>query len=99
MNLGSDELTTSKQDTIEHVEISRATRCNLFTRITPRVRSNLSKNNNEINESTRDTRFVPEVQLTIKVAYVSVEVPTKGRVSLDPKPHRTITKMVTPENT
>jgi hypothetical protein len=44
MNLGSDELTTSKQDTIEHVEISRATRCNLFTRITPRVRSNLSKN-------------------------------------------------------
>jgi hypothetical protein len=32
MNLGPDELTTSKQDTIEHVEISRETKCNLFTR-------------------------------------------------------------------
>jgi hypothetical protein len=32
MNLGPDELTTSKQDTIEHIEISRATRCNPFTR-------------------------------------------------------------------
>jgi hypothetical protein len=30
MNLGSDKLTTSKQDTIEHIEINRATRCNLF---------------------------------------------------------------------
>jgi hypothetical protein len=28
----------------------------------------------------------------MKVAYVSVEVSTKGRVSLDPKPRRTITK-------
>jgi hypothetical protein len=33
---------------------------------------------------TRDTRFVPEVWLTTKVAYVSVEVPTKSRVSLSP---------------
>jgi hypothetical protein len=32
MNLGPDKLTTSKQDTIEHIEINRATRCNLFTR-------------------------------------------------------------------
>jgi hypothetical protein len=32
MNLGPDELITSEQDTIEHVEISRATRFNLFTR-------------------------------------------------------------------
>jgi hypothetical protein len=31
MNLGPDELTTSKQDTIEHVEINRATNFNLFT--------------------------------------------------------------------
>jgi hypothetical protein len=44
MNLGSDELTMSKKDTMEHVEISRATRCNLITRITPRVRKNLRKN-------------------------------------------------------
>jgi hypothetical protein len=42
---------------------------------------------------TRDTRFVPEVQLTTNVAYVFVEVPTKSRVSLDPKPHRMITKI------
>jgi hypothetical protein len=32
MNLGPDKLTTSKQDTIEHIEIDRATRCNLFTK-------------------------------------------------------------------
>jgi hypothetical protein len=32
MNLGPDKITTSKQDTIEHVKIDRATRCNLFTR-------------------------------------------------------------------
>jgi hypothetical protein len=31
INLGSDKLTTSKQDTIEHIEIDRATRCNLLT--------------------------------------------------------------------
>jgi hypothetical protein len=31
MNLWPDELTTSKQDTIEQVEISRATNLNLFT--------------------------------------------------------------------
>jgi hypothetical protein len=31
MNLGSDELMTSKQDTIEEVEISRATNFYLFT--------------------------------------------------------------------
>jgi hypothetical protein len=60
------------------LEISRATRCNIFTRITPRVRANLSKNNNEIEASTRDTRFAPDVRLTTKFAYVSVEVPTKG---------------------
>jgi hypothetical protein len=42
---------------------------------------------------TRDTRFVSEVWLITKVVYVSVEVPTKSRVSLDPKPHRTITKI------
>jgi hypothetical protein len=32
MNLGPNKLTTSKQDTIEHIEINRATRCNLFTK-------------------------------------------------------------------
>jgi hypothetical protein len=32
MNLGLDKLTTSKQDTIEHIEISRTTRCNIFTK-------------------------------------------------------------------
>jgi hypothetical protein len=53
----------------------------------------LSKNNNKIEASTRDTRFVPKVRLTMKVAYVSVEVSTKDRVSLNPKPHRTITKI------
>jgi hypothetical protein len=31
INLGLDELTTSKQDTIEEVKISRATNFNLFT--------------------------------------------------------------------
>jgi hypothetical protein len=61
--------------------------------MTPRVRSNLSKNNNEIDARTRDTRFVPEVRLTTKVVYVSIEVSTKDQISLDPKPHRTITKI------
>jgi hypothetical protein len=32
MNLDPDKLTTSKKDTIEHIEINRATRCNLFIR-------------------------------------------------------------------
>jgi hypothetical protein len=32
MNLGPDILTTSKQNTIEHIEIDRATTCNLFIR-------------------------------------------------------------------
>jgi hypothetical protein len=32
-------------------------------------------------------KICPEVQLTIKVAYISVEVPTKSWVSLDLKPH------------
>jgi hypothetical protein len=32
----------------------------------------------------RDSRFVSEDRLTIKVAYVSIEVPTKSQVSLDP---------------
>jgi hypothetical protein len=36
----------------------------------------LSKNNNEIKASTRDTKFVPEVQLTTKVAYVEGDAPT-----------------------
>jgi hypothetical protein len=53
----------------------------------------LSKNNNEIKASIRDTRFILKVQLTMRVAYVSVEVSTKDWVSLDPKPHRTITKI------
>jgi hypothetical protein len=53
----------------------------------------LSKNNNKIEASTRDTIFVSKVRLTMKVAYVSVEVSTKDRVSLNPKPHRTITKI------
>jgi hypothetical protein len=44
----------------------------------------LSKNNNEIKESTRETRFVIEVPLTTKVAYVSIRVSTKDWVSLDP---------------
>jgi hypothetical protein len=38
---------------------------------------------------TRDTKFVHEVRLTTKVAYVSVEVPIKSWVSLNPKPPRT----------
>jgi hypothetical protein len=54
----------------------------------------LIKNNNEIEASTRDTRFVPEVKLTMKVDYVSVEVSKKDWVSLDPKPHQTITKIL-----
>jgi hypothetical protein len=32
MNQEPDKLTTSKQDTIEHIEISETTRCNIFTR-------------------------------------------------------------------
>jgi hypothetical protein len=44
-------------------------------------------------QETQDMRFVPEVQQTIKVAYVSVEVLMKGPVSLDHKPPRTITKI------
>jgi hypothetical protein len=32
MNLGPNKLTTSKKDTIDHIEINRATRCNLLTR-------------------------------------------------------------------
>jgi hypothetical protein len=31
INLGPNKLMTSKQDTIEHIEIDRATRCNLLT--------------------------------------------------------------------
>jgi hypothetical protein len=38
-------------------------------------------------------RFDPEVRLTTNVAYVSVEVSTKGRVSLDHKPPQAITKI------
>jgi hypothetical protein len=41
---------------------------------------------NEIEASIRDTRVIPEVWLTTKVAYISIEVSTKDRVSLDPKP-------------
>jgi hypothetical protein len=33
---------------------------------------------------TRDTRFIPEVQLTVKVAYIFIEVSTKDWVSLGP---------------
>jgi hypothetical protein len=32
INLGSDKLTTGKQDTIEHIELNKATRCNIFTK-------------------------------------------------------------------
>jgi hypothetical protein len=32
MNVGPDKLTTSKQDTIEYIEIKGTTRCNLNTR-------------------------------------------------------------------
>jgi hypothetical protein len=42
--------------------------------------------------STQDTRFVPEIQHH-KDAYVSIEVSTKDRVSLNPKPLRMITKV------
>jgi hypothetical protein len=41
MNLGPDKLTTSKQDTEEHIENLDAT---YSLRITPSVRTNLSKN-------------------------------------------------------
>jgi hypothetical protein len=48
---------------------------------------NLSKNNlkqeqqdnQDEHKGHKDTTFVPEVRLTTKVAYVSVEVPTKGK--------------------
>jgi hypothetical protein len=36
--------------------------------------------------NARDTRFVPEVQSTIKVAYVSIEKLTKSWVSFNPNP-------------
>jgi hypothetical protein len=44
-------------------------------------------------QETQDIRFVSEVWSTTKVAFISVEVPTKGRVSLDHKPPRIITKI------
>jgi hypothetical protein len=44
-------------------------------------------------QETQDTRFVPEVWLTTKVAYISIDMLTKGRVSFNPKPHRMITKI------
>jgi hypothetical protein len=44
MNLGHDKIMSSKQDTREQVDINRTTNCNLFTRITIRARTNLSKN-------------------------------------------------------
>jgi hypothetical protein len=44
MNLGPFELSTSKQDTIEYVQKSGATRATNSLGITPRVRSNLNKN-------------------------------------------------------
>jgi hypothetical protein len=37
-------------------------------------------------ETRADTRYVPEVQPTTKVAYVSVEELTKSRVSSNPNP-------------
>jgi hypothetical protein len=37
-------------------------------------------------EAQGDTRFVPEVLPTTKVAYVSIEVLTKSRVSFNPNP-------------
>jgi hypothetical protein len=43
--------------------------------------------------STIDTKFVPEVWPTTKVAYVSVEELTKRQVSFNPNPLRTITKI------
>jgi hypothetical protein len=36
--------------------------------------------------NARDTRFVLEVQPTTMVAYVSVEVLTKSRISFNPNP-------------
>jgi hypothetical protein len=42
---------------------------------------------------TSDTRFVSEIWQTTKVIYVSIEVPTKSRISLDLKPLQTITKI------
>jgi hypothetical protein len=50
MNLGSNKLMTSKQDTREQVEINRATNFNLFTRMTTRVRSNLNKSKLDIDQ-------------------------------------------------
>jgi predicted nicotinamide N-methyase len=49
-------------------------------------------------QETQD--FFPKVRLTTKVAYISVEVPIKGRVSFNAKPRRTITvdvSYVTPQ--
>jgi hypothetical protein len=37
MNLAPNELTTNKQDTIEHIEINRATKATYSLEITPRV--------------------------------------------------------------
>jgi hypothetical protein len=56
---------------------------------------NLSKNNKISKISTSNTRhkICPEVRLTTKVAYISIEVPSKDRVSLNHKPHQTITKI------
>jgi hypothetical protein len=36
--------------------------------------------------NARDTRFILEVRPTTKVAYISVEVLTKSRVSFNPNP-------------
>jgi hypothetical protein len=44
-------------------------------------------------QETQDTRFIPDIRPTTKFSYVSIEVPTKGWVSLDHKPPRTITKI------
>jgi hypothetical protein len=40
--------------------------------------------------STIDTIFVPEVRLTTKVAYVSIEELTKSQVSFNSNPLQTI---------
>jgi hypothetical protein len=43
MNLGPYKLTTSKQDTIEHIEIKGTTRATQTLGITPTIRSNLEQ--------------------------------------------------------
>jgi hypothetical protein len=88
MNLRPDKLTTYKLSTKKLRENKRTTRSNLNTRNHTRVTSNSKQEQSWARTiskskwaSTIDTRFIPEVWPTTKVAYVSVKELTKSRVS------------------